>query len=275
VGQAPTSGAIRRDLRTGSAGKPARWLLRRPSEDAAARIFCFPYSGCGASMYYQWPAQAGAAEFCLLQPPGRENRLREPHYGDFESLAEQLLPHLLPYLDRPFGFFGHCAGALPAFATTLELMRRELPLPAVLFLSSQVAPHQGPHGRFLSMTDDELGVELAGLMHLMGGTPDPDLIALGLGVLRADVEANKRYRLSESVTVPCRLTAIGWQDDREITVEQMAGWADWAAPGNFRQVVLPGEHYTFLSAPPALLDELALDMAQALAEAGRPGSDRS
>jgi surfactin synthase thioesterase subunit len=263
------SGNAVRPVRTATGAKPARWFLRKPREDSAARIFCFPYSGVGASMYAAWPLHAGAAEICLVQPPGRENRLREPHYGDYDSLAEDLVEHLLPYLDRPFAFFGHCGGALPGYATSLRLMQGGLPLPSVLFVSSQVAPHQGPHGRFLYMTDDELSVELGGLMRAMCGASDPDLIALGLEVMRADVEANKRYRLPEPITIPGRLTAISWQNDPEITPAQMIGWSDCAEVDRFRQVVLPGSHYSFLSAPQPLLDELAADMEWAIAATGR------
>jgi surfactin synthase thioesterase subunit len=225
-------------------------------------------------MYAAWPPQAGPAEICLLQPPGRENRLREPHYGDYESLADDLLEHLLPYLDRPFAFFGHCSGALPGYAMTLRLMQAGLPVPSTLFVSSQVAPHHGPYSRLLSMTDDELSVELGELVWALGGIPDPDLLALGLGVLRADVEATRRYRPAGPVVVPSRLTAIGWRADREITAEQMAGWSECARPDRFRQVVLPGSHYSFLSAPPLLLDELAAELALAVADAG-PGQGRS
>jgi surfactin synthase thioesterase subunit len=250
--------------------EPTRWLLRQPDEEAAALIFCFPYAGVGASMYASWPANVGPAEICLLQLPGRENRLREPHYGNYQALADQLVEQLLPYLDRPFGFFGHCSGAMPGYATAMRLMVNGLPAPATLFVSSQAAPQHGPRSRFLSMTNDELRVELAGLVTALGGIPDPDLLTLGLGVLRSDVEAYRQYLVSEPVVLPSRITAIGWSDDPEVTHEQLAGWADCAAPERFRHVVLPGGHYSFLSAPQALLRELAADMQLAVTTA-EPG----
>jgi surfactin synthase thioesterase subunit len=258
-------------VRPAARREPTRWLLRRPDEDAAARIFCFPYAGVGASMYAGWPAQVGPAEICLLQLPGRENRLREPHYGSYQALADQLVEQLLPYLDRPFGFFGHCSGAMPGYATAVRLMQAGLPTPATLFVSSQVAPQHGPYSRFLSMTDDELRVELAGLVTALGGIPDPDLLDLGLGVLRSDVEAYRRYQVAEPTVLPGRITVIGWADDPEVTAGQLAGWADCAAPDRCRQVVLPGAHYSFLSAPQALLAELAADMQLAVVAAGLGG----
>lgn len=215
-------------------------------------------------MYGGWPAKVGPAEICLLQPPGRENRIREPHYGNYQALADQLIEQLLPYLDRPFGFFGHCSGAMPGYATAVRLMQAGLPTPATLLVSSQVAPQHGPHSRFLSMNDDELLAELAGLVTALGGIPDPDLLALGLDVLRADVEAYRQYQVTGPTVLAGRITAIGWSDDPETTPGQLAGWAECAAPERFRQVVLPGGHYTFLSAPAALLTELAADLELAV-----------
>jgi len=247
-----------------SSAKPQRVLLRKPKPDSAARLFCFPYSGVGASMYNRWPAFAGPAEICLVQPPGRENRIKEPHYGTYEQLAEQLADQLLPYFDRPFGFFGHCGGALPGFALTLELRRRGLPTPDRLFISSQVAPHDGPFGRFLEMTNAELAVELTSFVQRLGGRPTPDMIAMGLRVLRRDIDANRAYHLDEPMVLPSAIDVIGWRDDVEIRPEQSTGWARYTEASRFRQVVLAGEHHSFLDAPPALLDELASGMAAAV-----------
>ena len=88
--------------------RPSRWLLRNPSPDSAARVFCLPYSGCGASMYHRWPRFLGDVEVCPVQLPGRENRLREPSAETYQELAERLIPALRPQLDRPFALFGHC-----------------------------------------------------------------------------------------------------------------------------------------------------------------------
>ncbi|MEV6766772.1 thioesterase domain-containing protein [Streptomyces sp. NPDC051105] len=240
-----------------TARQPGRLLLRDPQDWAAARLFCFPYSGLGASMYNKWPRRMGDVEICLIQPPGRENRIREPHFGTYEAFAEQAAERLLPHLDRPFGFFGHCGGVLPAFATALHLARNGLPCPDILFVSSQVAPHDGPYGRFLSMTDAELAEELMQLTRAMGGLPQPDLIDINLRVLRADLGASQQYRLEQPVIIPSDIHAIGWRDDREIEPALMGGWTSYTEPRRFSQTILPGGHYDFLRPPEKLLELLA------------------
>ncbi|MFI6252346.1 thioesterase II family protein [Streptomyces sp. NPDC051016] len=244
-------------------GRPTKMLLRPPKRDSRARLFCFPYSGLGASMYNKWPDQVGDVEICRVQPPGRENRLREPHYGTYEELAEQVTEALLPHFDRPFAFFGHCGGALPGFATALHLARSGLPTPDTLFISSQVAPHDGPFGRFLQLSNSELVSELAELTRSMGGTPSPDMLQMSLRVLRADIAANQRYHLSEPVPLPCAVRVIGWHEDEEIRPGQMGGWKEYAEAGRHSETILEGGHHAFLDPSHDLLTELTEGLSSA------------
>ncbi|WP_055701163.1 MULTISPECIES: thioesterase II family protein [Streptomyces] len=231
-----------------------RWLLRKPSEDAVARVFCFPYSGVGASMFNQWPQTFDGVEVCPIQLPARENRIRDAHFGTYEQLAADVVEALLPYLDRPFAFFGHCAGSLPAFETARRLADLGLPTPRRLVVSAQVAPHHCPNDRFLDMDDAALGAELAEITVARGGEPHPLLIELTLQVLHQDLAANRVYTRQEPVRLPSPVTVLQWSDDREITPEQMEGWRHYADDVRFTE--LEGGHYAFLSAPPALLSLL-------------------
>ncbi|MFE9579983.1 thioesterase II family protein [Nocardia sp. NPDC006044] len=238
-----------------------RWLLRLPDDDSTARIFCFPYSGVGGSMFNQWPRRIGGIEVCSIQLPGRENRLRERHYGTYEDLAEVLAEQLLPHLDRPFAFFGHCAGALPAFETARLLAERGLPTPQQLFVSAQVAPHDCPHDRFLDMSDDELRAELEFLTATRGGLVHPQLIELGLAILHEDLTANRVYRRSAPIEVPFPITVLHWSEDPEVTAAELRGWQHYSADVRFP--VVEGGHYDFLSAPEPLLAHLCEPFAHA------------
>ncbi|WP_433226969.1 thioesterase II family protein [Actinomadura formosensis] len=234
-----------------------RWFAREPKPNSHAYVFCLPYSGCGASMYRQWPEVMHGVEMCAVQPPGRENRLREPAFDTYEELAEALIPQLLPYLDRPFAFFGHCASSLVGYEVTVQLLGRGLPLPTRLFVSSQVAPHQGPHGRFLDMTDEQLADELSLLITEMGGNPRPDIIDVAMGTLLADIAANRRYKPAEPTVLPVPITALSWREDKEVPGALMGGWSECGEVA-FRE--LEGGHYRFISAPETLKDELRRGM---------------
>ncbi|MEV7780725.1 thioesterase domain-containing protein [Kitasatospora sp. NPDC088351] len=237
-----------------------KWFLREPSPVAPARLFCLPYSGCGASMYRHWPSTVDGVEICPVQLPGRENRMREPAYSTYEAMADDLGEALRPYLDRPYALFGHCGSALAAYETAVRLVQRGCPAPARVFVSAEVAPQDGPYGRFLDLTDDELAAELRQLVAELGGTLEPSLLELYLGVLRNDVDMNKRYHVAEPVRLPCPVTAIGWTGDTGIPPSLMAGWS---ACGQTAFELLDGGHYRFIEAPGELLALLVADLASA------------
>jgi surfactin synthase thioesterase subunit len=157
---------------------------------------------------------------------------------------------LEPYLDRPYGFFGHCGSALAAYEVSAELIRAGLPAPARVYISSQVAPQDGPYGRFLRMSDEELTEELVTLSRELGAEPIPTLISFYAEVLRADVETNKRYVMPDPYRLSCPISAIGWTEDVEIPHEMMSGWT---ACGETTFELLPGRHHRFIDAPPDLL----------------------
>ncbi|MBR7834893.1 thioesterase [Actinospica durhamensis] len=238
--------------------RPQKWLLREPGAEATARLFCIPYSGCGASMYRRWPRFIEHIETCPVQLPGRENRMREPAFATYEEMADGLVEGLAPFLDRPFAFFGHCGSALAAAETTARLAERGLPLPTRLFLSSQVAPHDPPYGRLLGMTHAQLREELYVLLADLG-TPNPpeDLIDLVHEILVTDMEATRKYVLAEPKTLPTQITSLGWTLDIDVPAALTKGWAHYA-PTTFE--LLDGVHYAFLDAPDALRRVIVRDL---------------
>lgn len=234
-----------------------RTLLRTPDGSSAARLFALPYSGCGASMYRNWPRHYEGMEICPVQLPGRENRIREPPLETYREMAETVIEGISEFMDRPFGFFGHCGSALTAYETAVLLAAQGGPLPTCVFVSSQVAPQRGPYGIYLTMNDDELAEELCRLIRKMGGEPIPDLVSLYLEVMRADVSANAKYIVPNPVRLPCALTAISWHEDVNVRAALMDGWQE-CGPARYR--MLEGDHFRFLSAPRDLMDTFVADL---------------
>ncbi|QER90439.1 thioesterase II family protein [Streptomyces tendae] len=260
-------------------GRRARWLPKEPLPDAPARIFLLPYSGCGASMYRHWPSEYAGVNLCPVQLPGRENRLREQPFKSYQELGSVLSEVLAPYLDRPYALFGHCSAALAAYEIARQAIDRGCRPPARLYVSSEVAPQDGPYGRHLQMDDAALAEELRTLVVQLGGTPVPTLIDMTLRVLRGDIEVNRRYHVADPVRLPCPITGIGWSGDVGMEPELMGGWA---ACGEFEQVVFDGDHYSFIDGPNTLLrllvDGLGTDfspLGTATARGADPAGARS
>jgi len=206
-------------------------------------------------MYHRWPRRLGEIELCPIQPPGRENRIREPHFRSYDALCAALADDLAPFLDRPYAFFGHCGGALPAVELAGQLAAAGARVPTRLFVSSQVPPHKGPYGRFLDMSAAELSDVLRVQIRALGGTPTEEQVELGLDLLIADLDANRRYRRADPVALPCGVTVIGWTEDDEIPMAMMDDWAALHDDCDF--ALLEGAHYAFLSAPAALMSVFA------------------
>jgi surfactin synthase thioesterase subunit len=242
-------------MTTGATTAPSPWFVRPRSDEHAARIFCLPFSGAGASAFSAWPAAVGDTEICPVQFPGRENRLGHPHYGTYENLADSLAEELKPLLDRPYALFAHCAGAIPAYETVLRLAERRLPGPDRLFVSGQPAPHDASRDRMLTMTEPELRAELESFVRGRGIEPRPDMIDMGMLVLLRDHAAAAAYRRPEPVKVDCPIVVLHWRDDTDVSLDELEGWRQYADSVEFR--VLDGGHYDFMNAPDDLLKQLA------------------
>ena len=156
----------------------------------------------------------------------------------------------MPRLDRPFAFFGHCAGVLPAFETVVRLAEQGLPQPECLFVSGQPAPHDASRDRMLTMTESELCAELESFIRGRGIEPRPDMIDMGLDVLLRDHAAAREYRRVEPVTLPCPIVVLHWRDDPDVSLDQLKGWRQYSDSVEFR--VVDGGHYDFMDAPDEL-----------------------
>ncbi|MEU3730973.1 thioesterase domain-containing protein [Streptomyces sp. NPDC033538] len=241
-------------MTSGSTTVASPWFVRPPAAGHAARIFTFPFAGSGASAFSAWPAALGDTEICPVQFPGRENRLAHPHYGTYENLAAGLAEALRPLLDVPYAFFGHCAGALPAYETVLRLAELGLPTPACLIVSGQPAPHDASRDRMLVLTEPELRAEVESFLRGRGIEPRPDMVDLGLMVLLRDHAAAAAYRRTEPVPLPCPVVVLHWRDDPDVSPEQLQGWRRYADQAEF--VSVDGGHYDFMDAPDELRNAL-------------------
>src|SRR6185295_9167846 len=94
---------------SGATPRPNLWLVRpKPNPRPLIRLFCFPYAGGTAAAFRAWAEELPALiEVCAVQPPGRGGRFREAPFNNVKPLVQEAASALLPYLDRPFGFFGH------------------------------------------------------------------------------------------------------------------------------------------------------------------------
>jgi medium-chain acyl-[acyl-carrier-protein] hydrolase len=88
----------------------------KPNLQADLRLFCFPYAGGSSLTFRTWASSLPKnIEICPVELPGRGTQMKSPPFTRMEALVTAIAPILLPYLDKPFAFFGHSMGGLLSF----------------------------------------------------------------------------------------------------------------------------------------------------------------
>jgi medium-chain acyl-[acyl-carrier-protein] hydrolase len=250
---------------TNITNRSSAWLAHvRPNPQARLRLFCLPYSGGNASIFAAWADILPAAiEVCPIQLPGHGSRIAEPPLAENGPLVEAIAAALLPFLDRPFAFFGHSMGALLSFEVARLLRRRHGLSPVGLYVSAHRAPQLPDRGPVLHALPapafwDEL--------RRLNGTP-PEVLAhaelrqLIEPILRADFTVCEVYAYAEDEPLACPITAFGGLQDHDVTRDELAAWRE-QTHGAFALRMLPGDHFFINTARMLLLQALARELAQ-------------
>lgn len=253
-------------------------LIRFRAVDAVARrIFCLPFAGGGPAIYRCWPTRLPSdVEVVAVVLPGRDpsSRVRPPDsLVDLVAATRAALLELHASDPRPFSLFGHSMGALIAFELAIDLERSGGPAPTHLFVSGRRPPdepHDGPH---IHGYDDDRFIEVVHRRY--GGIPDvvrnePDLLALLLPALRADVRAFETHNPIEGALVECPVHVYGGMDDLHPSPDQLAGWQRVASTITSVRV-FDGDHFYLTSSGAgssgeALTSDIAIKLATASAE---------
>ena len=241
------------------------WIVCPGKKDRAAkRLFCFPFAGRGASAYRTWIEAAGPdLELCLIQYPGRENRLRERPFTRLDALVSALADGIADSLDRPFAFYGHSLGGKIAFETLRELRRRGVRLPSALFVGASQGPRLSPKFPLLNALPENDFVEA--IQNRYGALPrqileDPELRALLLPAVRADVELLETYVYLEEPPLECDILAFGGNADHAIDRHELEAWQQ-ETRGRFALQILDADHFFLQPARRQLLDAIEAQLS--------------
>jgi medium-chain acyl-[acyl-carrier-protein] hydrolase len=237
----------------------ANWVsCPRPNPLANLRLFCFPYAGGGALTFRTWCDRIPATvELCSVELPGRGTRLQEPLFTRLTPLVEAIAPALLPYLDKPFAFFGHSMGAMICFELTRLLRLEYNIIPVHLFVSGRRAPQIPNQKPPIHALPEALFIEE---LRRLNGTPEAvlenrELMELVLPILRADFAIVETYTYINEPALECPITVFGGLQDREVERENLEAWQEQTRAA-FALQMFPGDHFFLNSAQAMLLESL-------------------
>ncbi|MDB5098780.1 MAG: lgrE5 [Cyanobacteria bacterium RYN_339] len=216
-------------------------LVPFPARPGLPRLYCVPHAGGGASIYRPWAdGLVAACAVVGVQPPGREQRLREEPPGAIGVLADEVAAAIDLADDGPFALFGHSLGALIAYevARRLEALGRP---PIRLYVSGCRAPHLERAG---APVDD---AELLARVQTLGGMPaqllaNPDVLAIYLPTLKADYRLALGYVRAPGPPLACPITALGGIADEAVPRPDLTAWRA-STTGAFEAIIFPGDHF--------------------------------
>ncbi|CBL44576.1 Thioesterase [gamma proteobacterium HdN1] len=223
-------------------GKNKSLVCFAPNDRAVARLFCFPCAGAGASMYWRWARLMPGVEVWAVNYPGREMLHGQTFASSVEVLLEPVLMQRELFSEKPFVVYGHSFGAVAAFSCALQLQEAGIRAQAVVS-SARRAPHLPAAHAISGLPDDRLLVEL----DRFGGLPaairqDPEMLALYLPVIRADLSLNEIIRIPDSSRIDSPLYVFAGTDDCSVSSTELAAWES-RTRSSFEFIVMAGGHF--------------------------------
>ena len=226
-------------------------------------LYCLPPAGGGAATYRKWPE--GLPENIgvhRIQPPGRENRYREPFCHRIPDYVAAVCGLIERTPEQPFALFGHSMGAMMAYEVAVRMRRRTGRQPEHLFVSAFISP-RAPRPEPIHELPDEEFVRQLRIRY--DGIPEeilqyPEVLELMLPIVRADLALISAYEYRPCDPLTCPLTVIGGRSDPWISKDQLRDWRHMST-GPFSEHMLPGGHF--------YLDSASNDVLRIVAQALR------
>lgn len=256
------------------------WLhIHEPRPEATMRLFCFSYAGGGPAVFQKWPEHLPAdMEICAVHLPGRGSRLEEKALTDLHEIATRVAAAIIPMLDKPFAFLGHCMGAIVMYEVACLLREQHGVLPVHLFVSGSMAPqlynsplvHEQPDPKFMQV------LNLISFTTTRALVEDAELRGFMFPMLRADFQAVATYGVARQQHAPLDVPITGFAALQDLFAAPVAmrGWAKLSTRP-MELAMLEGDHY-FIEAQRPLLSSIVVSRLGRGADGGTErGAERS
>lgn len=227
---------------------------------ARMRLICIPFAGAGAVAFRPWAKLLPAhAEAFAVQLPGREDAIAKAPLTDWRTMRGELIDAVsaLPLL--PTAIFGHSLGAVIGLELARWLHQAAPGYLLHLFVSGR--PWPGCEVPPISCGADQSDTELLRSLDERYGSlatslSHPEIRALAIHALRADLQLLDSYRYAPMSPLQCPLTAFKGSLDPTTTRDGMNAWQA-ESTGPFQLLELQGDHFFIESQRTAVVSHIA------------------
>ncbi|CAK7015992.1 alpha/beta fold hydrolase [Tissierella carlieri] len=219
------------------------------------RLFCLPYAGGSATIYYQWKSLINShIDLCAVELAGRGKRLREPLYEDFEAMVNDVYNIIEDQLsDLPYAFFGHSMGSAIVFELAHKIRMNNRPVPSHLFLSSRDAPitlSEDDTERDINKNTDKDDKEFIEDLRRLGGIPDElyaneELLNFFLPIIKCDVNNMRTYSFTSKDVLDLDMSVL-YGINEDIEISKIEAWQEFTLK-KVRIKVFQGGHFYIVS----------------------------
>jgi surfactin synthase thioesterase subunit/acyl transferase domain-containing protein len=266
-GLVPTAGDLAQHKASAARIDGNGWLMvHRANPEASMRLFGFPFAGGGAATFRKWTEHLDPGiELVAIEPPGRQTRISEAPIREIGEFLRQLVPELLPFLDKPFAVYGHCLGALTLFETVCTLIGEHGIAPVHVFVSGARAPDQlHRHQEFetdlmerllklpgynlfepIYQQPDDVFSEAILQFNVLATeslVQDPELRPLILPAIRAEFEMSSNYRYMPGAPWDVPITCLTGIHDTYVSADNARAWSRFTSK-QFQLFMRESEHF--------------------------------
>lgn len=247
------------------------WLFALGSaRSVRLRLICFPPAGLGPAVFKGWANELppGVALYAV-QLPGRTSRFREPAMTSIPELVRAIADAVARLPELPLAFFGHSMGAVLASEVARRLMELSRPVPRHLIVSGRRPPSRPDRHAPIGELPDAAFVAEIGRRY--DGIPreilaNPDVLALLLPSLRADIAALEKFQPGLRPPLPIPVSAFGGDSDPMTPLADIEAWQK-ETQAAFAMRVFPGGHFYLEAQRKAVVGEITRIIAPVLANA--------
>lgn len=198
------------------------------------KVFCLPYAGGSASIYFDWKAKyASTAEIIPIEYKGHGSLFGEPFYKDADEAADDICNRICNERPQNYIIYGHSMGSLIALLVAIKIEKRGYsPLPKAIIAGGMRPPHLKYKDEQLAhLPKDKLMKKIFDLGQMDSEImSEPELVDMLYNVFQTDLKLSEAYDYDQplpGISIP--MVIMTGSKDTEAPLDEMKEWSRYTS----------------------------------------------